>query len=54
MTYGKKKIQHSFADLFDMLSIETKFTNGQMESLQFGICDYVPRQVEEVPFSLLI
>ena len=49
MTYKnliKNKIQHVFGCLFDSLSIERKLTNAQMECLQFGICDYAPRQVE--------
>ena len=53
MTYGnliKNKIQHAFSGFFDTLSIERKFTDAQMGSIQFGICDYAPRQVEEVPF----
>ena len=53
MTYGnliKNKIQHAFGGLFNTLSIERKQTNAQMESIQFGICDYLLRKVEEVPF----
>ena len=53
MTYGnliKNKNQNAFGGLFDTSSIERKITDAQMEYLQFGICDYVPRQVEEVPF----
>ena len=53
MTYGnliKNKIQHVFGGLFDTLSIERKLTDAQLECMQFGICDYAPRQVEEVPF----
>ena len=53
MTYGnliKNKIQHVFGGLFDALSIGRKLTDAQMECMQFGICDYAPRQVEEVPF----
>ena len=53
MTYGnliKNKIQHLFGFLFDTLSIERKLTDAQMECMQFGICDYTPRRVEEVPF----
>ena len=53
MTYGnliKNKIQHVFGVLFDTISIERKLTDAQMESMQFGICDYAPRQVEGVPF----
>ncbi len=58
MTYGdliKNKTQHTFGVLIDSLSIKRKLTDDQMECMQFGICDYAPRQVEEVPFfSLLI
>ena len=46
----KNKIQHVLGSFFDSLSIERKITNAQMECMQFGICDYAPRQVEEVPF----
>ena len=53
MTYRnliKNKIQYAFYGLFDKLSIERKLTDAQMECMQFGICNYAPRQVEEVPF----
>ncbi len=53
MTYGnliKNKIQLTFGGFFDTLSIERKLTDAQMECRQFRICDYAPRQVEEVPF----
>ena len=53
MTYEnpiKNKIQNIFSNWFNMFSIERKLTDDQMECLQFGICDYAPRQVEEVPF----
>ena len=53
MTYGnliKNKIQYAFGGLFDNLSIEKKLTDAQMECMQFGICNYAPRKVEEVPF----
>ncbi len=53
MPYGnliKNKIQHVFGSLFDSLSIERKLIDAQMECMQFGICDYTQRQVEEVPF----
>ena len=53
MTYGiliKNKIQYAFGGLFDNLSIERKLTDAQMECMQFGICNFTPRKVEEVPF----
>ena len=56
MTYVnliKNKIQHGFGGLFDTLSIERKLTDAQIECMQFGICDYSPRQVEEVPFFII-
>ena len=56
MTYGnliKNKIQNAFGGLLDTLSIERKLTDAQMECMQFGICDYARRQVEEVPFFII-
>ena len=53
MTYRnliKNKIQLVFGVLFDSCSIKRQLTDAQMECMQFGICDYAPRQVEEVPF----
>ena len=53
MTYVnliKNKIQHAFGGFFDTLSIERKLTDAQMECMQFGICNYAPRLVKEVPF----
>ncbi len=46
----KNKIQNIFSNLFNIFSIERKLTDAQMECMQFGICDYAPRQVEDVPF----
>ncbi len=53
MTYKnhiKNRIKNLFDIWLDMLSIETKLTDDQMECMQFGICNYAPRRVEEVPF----
>ena len=53
MTYRnliKNKILNAFGGLFDTLSFERKLIDNQMECMQFGICDYLPRKVEEVPF----
>ena len=53
MTYEnliKNKIQNALSGLLETLSIERKITDDQMECMQFGICDYAPRQVEEVHF----
>ena len=46
----KLKFQNLFISLLNMFSIERKLTDAQMECMKFGICDYAPRQVEEVPF----
>ena len=43
-------IKNIFSNWFNIFSIERKLTDNQMECMQFGICDYAPRQVEEVPF----
>ena len=55
MTYEnliKNKIQHAFGSFLEKLSIERKLTDTQMECMQFGISDFVPRQINEVPFFI--
>ena len=50
----KHKIQntiHFFLDTFSGRNSNSRaLTDDQMECMQFGICDYAPRQVHEVPF----
>ena len=46
----KDKLQKVVHYLIDISSVERKLSDDQMECMQFGICDYAPRQVEEVPF----
>ena len=46
----KNKIQNIFGDLFHKLTSERKLTDHRMEFMQFGICNYAPTQVEELPF----
>ena len=46
----KQKIQKLVGNFLDILSVEQKTTDEQMECMQFGICDYVPKQVEEIPY----
>ena len=46
----KQKFQNVFNSFIDAISFERKLSDDQMECMQFGICDYSPRQVEEVPF----
>ena len=53
MTCGnpiKHKLQKVFDYWLDMSIVERNLSDKQMECMQFGICDYAPRQVEEVPF----
>ena len=49
----RHKIKNLFVNWLDILSIERKPTDDQLESIQFGICDYSPKQVEEVPFFII-
>ena len=37
-----------------MFSVERKLSDDEMECIQFGICDYAPRKVQEVPFFSLL
>ncbi len=53
MTCGnpiKHKFQNAFNTLINAISFERKLSDDQMECMQFGICDYSPEQVEDVPF----
>ena len=49
----KNKIQRVFGDWFDKLTIKRKLTDDQIECMQFGICNYAPRQVVELPFFII-
>ena len=53
MTFGnpiKHKVQKVVDYWLYMFSAERKLSDDQMECMQFGICDYAPKHVEEVPF----
>ena len=53
MTCGnpiKHKIRNVLDNWLNIFAVERQLTDDQMECMQFGICDYAPRQVEEVPF----
>ena len=53
MTCGnpiKHYLQNAFNSFIDKISFERKLSDDQMECMQFGICNYSPKQVEEVPF----
>ena len=42
--------KHKIHNWLDMFSVKRKLSDDQLECMQFGICDYAPRQVHEVPF----
>ena len=46
----KHKLQKVAGNLLDMFSFEEKITDEQMECMQFGICDYSPKKIEEIPY----
>ena len=53
MSYGnpfKHKIQRLVGNFLDKFLIERKPTDEEIECMQFGICDYEPKQVEEIPY----
>ena len=53
MTCGnpiKHKIQKVFDNIIDMFSVEEKINDEQMECMQFGICKFTSKQVEEIPY----
>jgi len=55
MTCGnpiKHKLQKVVDNWLDMSSVKRKLSDDQLECMQFGICDYAPRQVEEMPFFI--
>ena len=48
MTIGN--LINTFNYFINALSLKRKLSNEQIECMQFGICDYSPKKVEEVPF----
>ena len=53
MTWGnpiKNKFQNAFNSFINAISFEKKLSDAQMECMQFGICEYSLKQVEQVPF----
>ena len=46
----KHKIQKVIGNFLDMFSVEEKITDEQMECMQFGIYDYAPKQIKEIPY----
>jgi len=53
MTCGnpfKHKMQKVVGNFLDMFLIKKETTDEQMECMQFGICKYTPKKVEEIPY----
>jgi len=53
MSWGnpyKHMIKNAFTPFGDTISSEKNLSDEKLECMQFGICDYRPEQVEEVPF----
>ena len=53
MTCGnpiKHKLQQVVFNWLDMFSLERNLSDEQMECMQFGICDYSPKKIEEIPY----
>ena len=50
----KHKIQnaiHSFLDIFITAEPNSRtLTDDQMECMQFGICSFIPKKLEEIPY----
>ena len=46
----KHKFQNAFNSFINAISFERKLSDDQMEFMQFGICDYSLKKVEEVLF----
>ena len=43
-------IKNAFTPFIDTLPSVKKLSDEKLECMQFGMCDYIPAQVEEVPF----
>ena len=53
MTCGnpyKHKIQRVVGKFLHIFSVKEQITDKKMECMQFGICDYAPKQVKEIQY----
>ena len=48
MTIGN--LINTFNYFINAFSLKRKLSDEQIECMQFGICNYSPKKVEEVPF----
>ena len=46
----KHKIKKVVDNFINMFSFEERINDEQIECMQFGICDYAQKQVEEIPY----
>ena len=46
----KHKFQNALNSFINAIAFERKLSDEQMECMQFGICEYSIKQVEQVPF----
>ena len=46
----KHKIQKLIDSWIELFKYKSELTDEQMECMQFGICDYTPKKVEEIPY----
>ena len=46
----KHIIKNGSSPFSDAMSSDKKLSDEKLECMQFGICDYRPEKVEEVPF----
>jgi hypothetical protein len=46
-----QNIVNSFIDIFNAIELKPRaLTDGLMECMQFGICSFVPKPSEEIPY----
>ena len=45
-------IKNAFTPFIDKILSENKLSDEKLECMQFGICDYRPEQIKEVPFFI--
>ena len=50
----KHKFEKTFNSFIDSISFEKKLSDDKFECMLFGICDYLPKQLEELTFFITI
>ena len=48
----KHKIQKVVDNWLNVLSVKKKLSDDQIKCMLFGICEYSPRKIQEVPFFI--